>query len=398
MERNLTRRVLIAGASIAGNVAAWWLSRHGFDVTVVEKAAAFRDGGQNVDVRGAARTVLAKMGLDQAVAARGTGEKGTAWIDERGDIVAQFGVDDVEGEGFTADLEILRGDLSRLIYEPASEGAAYRFGTSIASLNRDGDGVSVTFADGDTDYFDAVVVAEGVGSSSRELVFRGENNPRWMDVTVGYFTIPKGATDGDVARWYNATGGRGVLIRPDPKGTSRAFLTLQTTPGDEQDWSSDEQKSFLRERFADAGWETARVLDGMDEADDFYFEVLRQVRMDRWSQGCIALTGDAAWCATPLSGVGTTLAIVGAYVLAGELSRTKDCAGAFAAYDRIMRPFVEEGQNVPKILPRLLNPHTQAGIAMLRGVLRVVSLPAIRDVAAKLIVRNSEGIDLPDYG
>lgn len=110
------------------------------------------------------------------------------------------------------------------------------------------------------------------------------------------------------------------------------------------------------------------------------------------------LTGGAAWCATPLSGIGTTLAIVGAYVLAGELSRTVDCGAAFAEYDRVMRPFVREGQGLPKIVPRLLNPHSRIGLALLRGALRVIGAPGVSNVAAKLFSRNAKAVELPQYG
>ena len=392
------RRVLITGASIAGNCAAWWLVRYGFDLTVVEKSLAFRDAGQNVDVRGVAREVLRKMDLDQAALDAGTGESGIAFVDENDEIIADFGVEEAGGEGPTAELEILRGDLARLLYEPASERATYRFGDQIASLEQDAHGVTVEFESGGSERYDVVIVAEGVGSSTRELLFAGENTPRWMDVTVAYFTIPKGPTDSEVARWFNAPGGRSFLIRPDSKGTTRAFLTLQKPPEDEQDWSADRQRSFIRERFADAGWEAPRVLDGMENADDFYFEVLRQVRMDRWSAGRVVLTGDAAWCATPISGIGTTLAIVGAYVLAGELSKSADLSEAYAAYERIMRPFVEEGQSVPKIMPRLLNPHSRIGVALLRGALRVIEQPVVKGAAMKLFVRNPQQLELPKYG
>lgn len=393
----MSRRALITGASIAGNTAAWWLGRSGFDVTVVEKAPAFRDGGQNIDVRGAGREVLAKMGLEQAALDSGTGEEGTAWLDADGNVVAQITTADLGTDGPTAEMEILRGDLARLLFDAAKKSVAFRFGDSIASVEQDGQAASVTFASGRTERYDIVIVAEGVGSSTRELVFPGENSPRWMDLTLGYFTIPKVPSDNKLWRWLHTTGGRSVSMRPDQHGTSRAMLSIQKPPGGEEAWPPEKQKAFLRERFADVGWETPRVLADMEKADDFYFDVLRQVRMKAWAKGRIVLTGDAAWCATPLAGIGTTLAVVGAYVLAGELSRTRDCASAFAAYDRIMRPFVEKGQGVPKIAPRLMNPHSRLGLALLHGALRVVAKPGLRDLAAKVIGGRSNEIELTKY-
>jgi 2-polyprenyl-6-methoxyphenol hydroxylase-like FAD-dependent oxidoreductase len=386
----MARRILITGASIAGNTAAWWLAEHGFEVVVVERSTEFRDGGQNIDIRGEGRDVLRLMGLEQQALQCGTGEQGTAWIDRRGRTVASIMVDEVAGDGPTAEMEILRGDLARLIYEPASKRADFRFGDSIEQIDDTDDMASVTFASGRTERFDAVVVAEGVGSATRELVFPHENMPRWMNMTIGYFTIPRTPTDRPLWRWYNGTDGRSVTLRPDNHGTTRAALSIQKTPGGEQDWDVARQKQFLRERFVDAGWEAQRVLAAMDTTEDFYFDVLRQVRIERWSRGCVALTGDAAWCATPLAGIGATLAVTGAYVLAGELSRHDDATHAFDAYERIMRPIALKAQKIPKIGPRLLNPHSAMGIRALHAMLRIATKPRVRNFASRIFTRQSE--------
>jgi 2-polyprenyl-6-methoxyphenol hydroxylase-like FAD-dependent oxidoreductase len=214
---------------------------------------------------------------------------------------------------------------------------------------------------------------------------------------MAYFTIPKGRGDGDEARWYNAPGGRSVFLRPDNQGTTRAVLTLQHPARTAEERTPEEQKTWLKNTFGDAGWEAPRVLEGLDSADDLYFDVLRQVKMSRWSKGHVVLTGDAAWCATPLSGIGTTLAIVGAYVLAGELSKSDDTSEAFRHYERIMRPFVEQGQNVSRLGPRLNHPRSPTGIAIQRAVLGIVSKPGIRDVLTKLAMPGADEIELPEY-
>ncbi len=393
----MSRPILISGASVAGNTAAWWLGRAGFDVTVVERAPSFRDGGQNIDVRGSGREVLRRMGLEQAALDRGTGEEGTAWVDADGRVAAKFLTDGTTADGPTAEMEILRGDLARLLYEPAAEHATYRFGDSIAAIAQDDDAATVTFASGRTERYDAVIVAEGVGSATRRQMFPRENVPRWMDLTIAYFTIPRTPDDDRLWRWYNATGGRSVSLRPDRHGTTRAMLSVRQPPGGEQDWNVARQKAWLRERFADAGWQSARVLDGMAATDDFYFDVLRQVRMPRWSNGRVVLTGDAAWCATPIAGIGTTLAITGAYVLAAEMARADDIAPAFAAYERAMRPMVEDGQGVPKIAPRMMNPTTRTGIRLLHRALALASRPAVRAVTGKLFGGGGKEPDLSRY-
>ncbi|NTF16437.1 FAD-dependent monooxygenase [Agrobacterium tumefaciens] len=203
----MSNRILITGASVAGNTVAWWLSRYGFDVTVVERTSEFRDGGQNIDVRGVGREVLSRMGLEQAALDRGTGEEGTAWLDEQGNETAKFVTDDLGADGPTAEMEILRGDLARLLYEPASERANFRFGDQVERIDDGADCATVTFASGLTEKYDAVIIAEGVGSQTRERFFPNENEPRWMDLTIAYFTIPRQEDDGRMWRWYNAPEG-----------------------------------------------------------------------------------------------------------------------------------------------------------------------------------------------
>lgn len=394
----MNRRILVTGSSIAGNTLAWWLARGGFDVTVVERAAVFREGGQNVDVRGAARTVLRRMGLEQAVADHGTGESGLAFVDAQGRSVAEFRVAELGGNGFTAELEILRGELARLLYDESRELATYRFGDAIVAIDDGADAARVRFESGRQEDYDLVLIAEGVGSSTRELVFRGENRPRWLDVTMGYFTIPRAPGDSDLARWFTATGGRSVFLRPDRRGTTRAVLTLQAPPQGEDRLEPEQQKALLRRTFSDAGWETPRVLEGLDESTDFYLDVLRQVKIDRWSKGRVVLTGDAAWCATPLSGLGTILAIVGAYVLAGELCRREDHTQALREYERILRPYVDRAQGVPKFAARMAQPQSRFGVRLQRTLLGVAAAPGIRQIVARLFTPRADDVALPDDG
>lgn len=392
------RSVLICGASIAGPALAFWLRRHGLRPVLVERAPAFREGGQNIDIRGAGRTVLQRMGLLDTVAREGTGEQGMSFVDEDNRVVAMFDKDDLGGNGPTAELEILRGDLARLLYERTHEDVDYRFGDRITEVHDGGDGLQVTLEKGGRQRFDLVVVAEGIGSSTRKLLFGGEVKRRPLDLYVGYFTIPKGPGDGEFCRIFNAPGGRSVWLRPDRHGTTRALLSIQQKPVGYERLSLEEQKAMLQARFADVGWETPRVLAGLGATDDFYFEAIGQVKLDHWSKGRAALVGDAAWCAGPISGMGTTLALVGAYVLAGELSRHEEPTAAFAAYERIMRPYVEQAQDVSKLGPRLAHPRSRLGLAVQRATLHLVARPGIRELVGKLVQPPAENITLPDYG
>lgn len=392
------KKVVVAGASVAGSTVAWWLSRRGFDVTVVERADGFREGGQNVDVRGVARRVLQRMNLEQAALALHTGERGTNWVDEQDKVIARFAVDDIGAEGPTAELEIMRGDIARLIYEPARTRATYRFGDYITAVVEDDEAsAAVTFASGHQERYDLVIVAEGVGSSTRELLFPGENRVRDMHLTLAFFDIPQQAGDSAFARQYNTVGGRGATVKPGRDGKLHVYIGVHKPAAGENKWDEKRQKQFIREQFAGDGWEIPRILEGMDTTDNFYFDVFRQVRMPRWATGRVVLTGDAAWCTTGLSGVGTSLAITGGYVLAGELAKTDNYPAAFAAYERIMRPFVREGQSFPRFFIRLLWPHTWLGLRLLRGAMRLAGKPWLRKLFSRLYLRDSNKIALPEY-
>lgn len=394
----MSRRILITGASVAGTTTAWWLAHYGFDVDVVERAPGFRTGGQNVDVRGNARDVLRKMGLEDLAFARSTHERGTDWVSEDNGVIARFEASDSETDnGPTAELEIRRGDLARILYDAVQERATFRFDDSIAAVAQDVDGVDVTFASGRQERYATVIVAEGVGSHTRELVFPGENTPRWMDLTIAYFSIPRQPGDSDYARQFNTVDGRGATLKPALDGLLGAYVGIQKKPGGEQDWSTERQRQYIASEFANDGWEFPRILAAMQQADDFYFDVLRQVHMARWSLGRVVLTGDAAWSPTPLSGIGTSLAMVGGYVLAGELARAATPADAFADYERVMRPLVNKGQDLPKAVVRMLWPHSAIGLTLLHGALRVAATPLVRKVINNGFARDSGGMPVPDY-
>lgn len=391
------KTVLICGASIAGPALAFWLKRHGFRPVIVERAPELRPGGQSVDLRGAGKEVMRRMGLEPAVLARTTHEAGVAFVDSRNRAKARLGCEAFGGRGFTSDIEILRGELSRVLYDATREDIEYLFGDRVTRLEDQGDRVRVGFLKGPEREFDLVIAADGIHSKTRELAFQGEAAFRSLGLYMAYFTIPRGPTDDAWARWYNARGGRSVLLRSDNLGTTRAAMTFRAPLQGYERMGADAQKDVLRRVFADAGWEVPRVLAALDQTPDFYFEATGQVRMPRWSRGRVALVGDAAYCASPISGMGTSLALVGAYVLAGELSRHEDPAQAFAAYERVLRPYVTQAQDIPTMAPKLSTPKSRAGITLLHSVLRLATAPGVRQLIGRFITPPAEAITLPDY-
>jgi 2-polyprenyl-6-methoxyphenol hydroxylase-like FAD-dependent oxidoreductase len=391
------RTVLISGAGIAGPALAYWLARYGWQPTVVERSPALRTTGQNVDVRGAGREVARRTGVEELIRAATTGEQGTRFVDVQDRVHGAFPAGTSESGGATAELEILRGDLARILVERSTADSEYVFGDRITALDDTGDGVTVSFAEGGDRRFDLVVVADGINSGTRRLAFGQEAQIKPLNMYVAYFTVTREDSDDRWALWCTAPGGRAMTLRPDNEGTTRATMSFLSGPRGYDRLTLAEQKDVLRARFAGVGWQAPRLLAGLDRADDLYFEFLGQVKAPRWSSGRVALLGDAAYCASPISGMGTSLALVGAYVLAGELATHPDHREALRAYERIVRPYAEQAQKLPPGAPRVANPMSAAGLAVFHGALRLVSRPVFTRLGEKLFTPPADKIDLPDY-
>ncbi|MDL5159551.1 FAD-dependent monooxygenase [Actinomycetospora termitidis] len=389
-------KVLVSGASIAGPAAASWLAAAGWDVTVVERFDHLRDEGQNVDVRGAGREVLRRMGLEDAVRGHHTSETGLSFVDEDGRAYATFpaGVGDSDGAP-TAELEILRGELARVLYDHSAGSAEYRFGDRIAALHDDGSGVDVEFAHGPGRRFDAVVIAEGSRSRSRDLVFPDAVLDE-LGLVGAYLTIPRTASDDRQWRIFFAGRGRLVHLRPDDVGSTRAMLSLYTDLRGFDHLDRENAVALLRATYADVGWEAPRILADLDD-DSLYVDQIAQVRLPTWHRGRVAVLGDAAWCAGPF-GTGTTSALAGAYVLAGELGTTPDdVPGAFARYESILRPMTELAQT---FVPRNGHPRVEWHRTLLRTGLRVLGGPigrAVGRVRRQVPPPPVDVLTLPDY-
>ncbi|GAA1660297.1 FAD-dependent monooxygenase [Glycomyces endophyticus] len=339
------RNVLISGASIAGPALAHWLGRRGIRAVVVEKAASRRTGGYAIDLRGKAVDVAERMGVLDGVRAAKTGITGVAMVDADGRTRASFGAGLVSAE--ERSLEILRGDLVGLLHDAAPD-AEYRYGDSIESMKDLGDGVSVRFASGGEESFDLVVGADGLHSNTRALAF-GPERPfrRFLDSYVSIATVPNRLELNGEARLFNTPGRLAALYHTPRSEGAKALLLHRTRMESEVDRQAPAaQREHLREVFGGMGWETDRILADFADAPDFYFDSVTQIRMGAWSKGRVVLLGDAGYCPSPMSGQGTSLALVGAYILAAELAGRDEPGPALAAYERRMRPYATANQGI----------------------------------------------------
>ncbi len=394
--------VLISGAGIAGPALAFWLNKNGYRVTIVELADGIRPGGQTVDLRGAGGDVVGRMGLLDEMRARSLDQRGLAWINSDGRRRAEMPVTAFNGNGIVSKLEILRGDLVEVLYRATKDQTDYRFDTRIEELSQSDDDVEVILTDGTKLSVDLVVGADGPHSAVRRLVFGPEE--QFVKPLGGYnawFTAPDSVgLDG----WYlmYQAPGLNASMRPshDP-ALAKAGLAFRSEPVEYDRRNADEQLALLTGHFAGAGWQCDALLSAAAESDDFYFDSFLQVHMPTVSQGRVTLAGDAGYCASPLSGMGTSLALVGAYVLAGELGQadsldTDRIQAALKRYESVMRPYIDRCQDLPNGIDGYL-PKSATDIAVTTQVMKWMQRWPFRSYAEKKWFTTADAIELPDY-
>ncbi|KAH9463543.1 hypothetical protein Pst134EA_015633 [Puccinia striiformis f. sp. tritici] len=363
-------RVLISGIGIAGPVAAYWLSKGGVSVTVLERCESLRKEGQTVDIRNEGVKIMRWMGVEEEVRRRTTKELGIKFVDSKNQTWAAF---PQSGEGsFTSEFEIVRGELATIFYEASGDKIEYIFGDSIDSIEETGHSVKVTLQKDSSRHmeFDILIVAEGLTSRTRAKAFNEDIRApiRSLDLWAASFSYKQGDSDEDWARWYNIPNRRGFLVRPDGFGRVRA-TALCIDDGEaikliaSARTSTEKQKEYFINLFKGSGWESDKILEGLRDANDLYVQEIAQTKTKTWSKGRVVLVGDTAFCPSAVTGLGTTAAIAGAYVLAAEIVKNpSDHQAAFSAYDETLRAWVEKIQKLPPGVPKLRNPETAWGI------------------------------------
>jgi 2-polyprenyl-6-methoxyphenol hydroxylase-like FAD-dependent oxidoreductase len=419
-------KILISGGGIAGNALAFWLSKLGYNVTVVERFPGLRTTGLQIDLRGHGIDVLKRMGLENEFRSRSAPEQGMQVVDSSGRRWAYFPVNK-SGKGlqsFTTEFEIMRGDLCQLLYDACKNRVQYIFGCSVESFSEKDNSVQVRFTDGKIEEFDLLVGADGQWSRTRRLMFGSNSTTNGFHALpsqfIGYFTFSKPMKQGEefIATSYVAPGGRAILTRRHTPHQIQVYLSSRASSekllGVQRGDVAQEKAAFL-DVFQGAGWETEAILQGLREADDFYCERLGVVKLETWSQGCVALLGDAAYCPSANTGMGTTSAIVGAYILAGEIGRqfghwddgeklngvssTRDAlATALKKYDERFRPFmdqVQKGVLDDKGMWDLFS--TSFGIFLLNIILGLASFFKVNILGRFILHEEILGWDLPEY-
>ncbi len=391
-----TMRILISGLGIAGPTLAYWLVRHGFEPVIVEQAPRLRSGGYIVDFWGKGYDVAERMSLLPEIHARGYFVQEVRLVDRSGRRVGGFPADVFRRTTGDRFVSLPRGQLSAAIYDAIEGKVEVLFGDSVAALDERSDGVAVRFACAPARAFDLVIGADGLHSQIRRLRFGDEQD---VELHLAYKVAAFEAAgyaprDENVYVGYSEPGRQVARFAMRDDRTLFLFVFHDASPDLPPHDDLEAQKRVLHGQFGSAGWECPRILAALDACDEIYLDRVSQIRMERWTQGRVALVGDAAYCPSLLAGEGSALAMIGAYVLAGELARARgDWAVAFARYEERLRPFLVAKQRAAVRFAPSFAPRTALGIALRNLVTRAFAVPPIADFFLGRTLRDE--LELP---
>jgi 2-polyprenyl-6-methoxyphenol hydroxylase-like FAD-dependent oxidoreductase len=388
------QRILISGAGIGGPALAFWLRRYGFNPILIERAPTFRDGGYMIDVWGVGYDLVERMGLLDQALQHGYFIQEVRFVDENGKRQSGFGADvfrmALNGRFFS----IPRGDLASLIFHEGN--AETRFSTSIEALRDDEAGIEVTFNNGISEGFDLVIGADGLRSRVREVVFGAEKQ---FEKYLGYYAasfVTRGYPHRDENTYLSHSNPGSSIARYALHGDRSAFLFVFEKERQISARETSLHKAILRETFGRDGWETPEILQRMDDADDLYFDSVSQIRMPIWSKGRVALVGDAAHCPSLMAGAGSAFAMLGAYILAGELHKADgDHTRAFAAYEERLRAFIDKQQRDAERFAPFFAPRTRFGLFLRDLILNTLKFKPLAIWFTRRSFANA--FNLPDY-
>ena len=420
--------VLIIGAGVGGPAFAALLqgSDHRHNITVVERAPSLRVAGQQIDLKAQGIPIMRKMSLLDTIKSHCIAEYGMRLVDWNGKRLMQFNVNDSNkgaiARSVTSGYEIMRGDLVKVLYEAGLNqrasiikdmgregGLTYEFGKSITELAQIDDGVNVTFSDGQKRRYDIVVGADGQGSPTRRMAFGQSVNDesfKSLGTQAAFYSIPRIDGEGEIANVYIAPGRRGIMTRTGDRPVTQVFLFSMSSSEKLQKVMREpieKQKEAWAEAFRGAGWQTPRFLSDLKTCSDFYACELAQVKLKQLYNGRVALIGDAGYCPSVLTGMGTTAALVGAYVLAGELARHgDDVSAAFKEYGRVMQAPILQYQRMPSGgSPGALWPSSRLAVWILNNTLWAISTFKIDQLVQRMLPKDKStgegGWSLPDY-
>jgi len=393
----IMRSVLISGAGIAGPTLAYWLVHRGFEVTIVERAPAFREGGYLVDFWGVGFDVADRMGLIPRLREVGYRMDRLRFLNERGETRSSLGPRTLHGALGDRFLSIQRGDLARAIFDRLEGQVDVLFGTSIETIESHAGGVDVAFSRGPSARFDFLVGADGLHSNVRSLVFEfPASEERFLGFVAAAFSADRYPAREEHSYISFAEPGRQVsrYALRDDKTVFLLIAAVKTlpevvSPGGRGFQDPSEQKAWLRHAFEGVSWrEGPEILARLEAADDLYCDAVTQVVLPYWSRDRVALLGDAAFCPSLLAGQGSAFAMLGGYVLAHELALTGGDPAALVAYERRLRPFIEKKQRAARSFASSFTPSSNFGLFVRDQVMHLMNVPRLGGLAMSRMFKD----------
>jgi len=388
--------VLISGAGIGGPTLAYWLKAAGFEPTIVEYAPTLRSGGYVIDFWGLGYDIAARMGLLDKINSAGYHIREMRVVNGKGERISGFGTNvfrELTGGRYVT---IGRSDLSRLLFEKIKTDTEIVFGDEVVGLQERADSVQVTFEHGGQRRFDLVIGADGLHSAVRRVVFGSQDQfEKRLGYVVAAFEVsgyrPR---DENVYVTYCQPGRMLGRVALNEDQTLFLFVFAKDIDAGSEMFDPTVQKALLREVFDDGKWQTSRILAEMERTQALYFDRVSQIKMPRWSQGRVALVGDAAFCVSLMAGQGSALAMMSAYVLAGELAKARHEI-AFARYEKLLRGFIEKKQQGAERFASAFAPKTQLGLFFRNQVIRATAIPGLARLTFGRDIVDT--LQLPDY-
>ena len=375
------KNILISGAGIAGTTLAFWLKKFGFNPTIIEQAPTLREGGYAIDFWGAGYTVAARMNILEDLKQADMKISELIFVDEndkrKGALSYAKMVELMNGEAFT----LLRSDLAKVIYGHLDKDIEVIFNDSIQEIYQDETEVKVQFKSGQTRKFDLVIGADGLHSNVRKLIF---GNEQQFEQFYGYYTasytIDKQQYKNKEFKMYNIPNKQAAIYSTNDNKLTVFYIFTSNEKIAYAHHDIEAQKQILRDVFENIGWKCNDLLAQMDDVNDFYFDVVSQIKMENWSNGGVTLVGDACDCPSLLSGQGSTLAMVGAYILAGELKTANgNYKTAFENYQTIFKPFIERKQKIAQDFAKSFVPKSKFGIWLRNTMVKLMFIPFVSD-------------------
>ena len=386
------KNILISGAGIAGTTLAFWLKKYGFNPTIVEIALKLREGGYAIDFMGAGYDVALKMGIADELKKVDIDFSKLKLVDKNDQEKGSMNYEKVKNLMNGRAMTLLRSDLAKTIYNSLNNEVEIIFDDTIQQIEQNTGEVKVSFKNGNKRNFDLVIGADGLHSKVRNLVFGDENQfEKYLGYYTSSYTINNFSIGNNAFSMYNYPY-KQVAIYSNSRNQTTAFFIFSSA--EQLTYSQrdiEKQKQIMRQEFENGGWKCHQLLSALDTTTDFYFDSVSQIEMDKWSNGRVALVGDAGYCPSLLSGKGSTLAMVGAYILAGELKEANgNYQQAFEEYEKHFKSFMEKKQKSAQSFAKSFVPKSSFGIWLRNLVFKLMSI----SVFSKLFINQFKDIGL----